>query len=75
MVKTKKFKFFKKKPKGYYFDIGCFHIKYSLFIYSKEGGKVDVNKTSIDLFNIARPNDKNICAAISDVSNEVFFRG
>ena len=30
-----------------------------------------LSKTSIDLFNIARPNDKNICAAVSDVSNEV----
>ena len=71
-------KFFKKIPKGYYCDIGCFHpIKYSntfyLFKRGWQGINVDVNQTSIDLFNIARPNDKNICAAISDVSSEVNF--
>ncbi|MDC3054089.1 FkbM family methyltransferase [bacterium] len=71
-------KFFKKKPKGHYCDIGCFHpIKYSntfyLFKRGWQGINVDVNQTSIDLFNIARPNDKNICAAISDVSSEVNF--
>ena len=71
-------KFFKKKLKGYYCDIGCFHpIKYSntfyLFKRGWQGINVDVNQTSIDLFNIARPNDKNICAAISDVSSEVNF--
>ncbi len=71
-------KFFEKKPQGYYFDIGCFHpIRYSntFYLFKKgwSGTNIDVNQTSIDLFNIARPNDKNICAAISDVSNEVDF--
>ena len=69
-------KFFKKKPTGNYCDIGCFHpIRYSntyyLFKKGWQGINIDVNQTSIDLFNIARPNDKNICAAISDFSNEV----
>ena len=68
-------KFFEKKPHGYYCDIGCFHpIRYSntfyLFRRGWEGVNIDVNQASIDLFNIARPNDKNICAAISDVSSE-----
>ena len=63
--------FFKKKTRGYYCDIGCFHpIRYSntfyLFKRGWQGTNIDVNQTSIDLFNIARPNDKNICAAISD---------
>ena len=71
-------KFFEKKTRGYYFDIGCFHpIRYSntyhLFKRGWQGTNIDINKTSIDLFNIARPNDKNICAAISDTSNEVDF--
>ena len=71
-------KFFEKKSKGYYFDIGCFHpIRYSntfnLFKKGWQGTNIDVNKTSIDLFNIARPNDKNICAAISDDAYEVDF--
>ena len=29
------------------------------------GVNVDINQTSIDLFNIIRPNDTNICAAVS----------
>ena len=71
-------KFFEKKTRGYYFDIGCFHpIRYSntyhLFKRGWQGTNIDINKTSIDLFNIARPNDKNICVAISDTSNEVDF--
>ena len=71
-------KFFEKKPQGFYCDIGCFHpIRYSntFYLFKKgwSGTNIDVNQTSIDLFNIARPNDKNICAAISDVSNEVDF--
>ena len=71
-------KFFQKKNKGYYFDIGCFHpIRYSntFYLFKKgwQGTNIDVNKTSIDLFNIARPNDINLCAAISDTTNEVDF--
>tara|TARA_A100001015_G_scaffold253866_1_gene294320 strand:- start:4883 stop:5596 length:714 start_codon:yes stop_codon:yes gene_type:complete len=70
--------FFKKKTRGYYCDIGCFHpIRYSntfhLFKKGWSGTNIDVNQTSIDLFNIARPNDQNICAALSDVSNDVNF--
>ena len=70
--------FFKKKVRGYYCDIGCFHpIRYSntFYLFKKgwSGTNIDVNQTSIDLFNIARPNDQNICAALSDVSNEVNF--
>jgi len=68
-------KFFENKKKGTYFDIGCFHpIKYSntyfLFKRGWNGTNIDVNKASIDLFNIARPKDKNICAAISNSSIE-----
>ena len=77
MVKTRKLvNFLKKNLKGNYCDIGCFHpIRYSntyyLFKKGWQGINIDVNQTSIDLFNIARPNDKNICAAVSDFSNEV----
>ena len=71
-------KFFEKKSKGNYFDIGCFQpIRYSntFYLFKKgwQGTNIDVNKTSIDLFDIARPNDKNICAAISDDTYEVDF--
>lgn len=63
--------FFKKKNNGNYLDIGAFNpIKYSnTFLLYKKGWRginVDLNPTSIDLFNIFRPRDKNICAAISN---------
>ena len=71
---------FKDKEKGIYLDIGCFNP----FMYSNTcllhkkgwtGINVDINPTSIDLFNIARPNDFNICTAINNEkkSFEVYF--
>lgn len=63
--------FFKEKEKGIYLDIGCFNP----FMYSNtcllhrrgwKGINIDINPTSIDLFNIARPNDFNICTALND---------
>ena len=69
-------KFFSKQKKGTYLDIGAFNpIKYSnTFLLYKNGWKgtnIDLNQTSIDLFNIVRPNDRNICAAISDKEENV----
>lgn len=68
--------FFKGKKKGFYVDIGSFHpILYSntCCLYNKgwNGINIDINHTTIDLFNIIRPNDYNICAAISDKIEEV----
>ena len=63
--------YFKDKKKGIYLDIGCFNP----FMYSNTcllhkkgwtGINVDINPTAIDLFNIARPNDFNICTTIDD---------
>ena len=67
--------FFKEKKKGFYIDIGCFHpIMYSntclLFNNGWSGINIDVNPTSIDLFNIIRPNDYNFCAAVSSKVEE-----
>ena len=50
---------------GKYVDIGCYHpIKYSntALLYKKgwTGINIDLNKTSIDLFNFTRLRDKNI---------------
>ena len=61
--------FFKNKNKGIYLDIGCFHpVMYSntCLLYKKgwRGINIDINKTSIDLFNILRPKDINICACL-----------
>ena len=64
--------YFKYKEKGIYLDIGCFNpFMYSntCLLYKKgwTGINIDINPTSIDLFNIARPNDFNICTTINDV--------
>ena len=69
--------FYKNKiVKGTYLDIGAFNpIKfnntYLLYKNGWEGTNIDLNQTSIDLFNILRPNDKNICAAVSDKIEKV----
>tara|TARA_B110000503_G_C7099879_1_gene393281 strand:- start:288 stop:977 length:690 start_codon:yes stop_codon:yes gene_type:complete len=68
--------FFKKKYKGSYLDIGAFNpVKYSntFLLYKKgwDGTNIDLNQTSIDLFNIFRPRDRNICAAISNKEKKV----
>tara|TARA_B100000902_G_scaffold182675_1_gene175411 strand:- start:639 stop:1310 length:672 start_codon:yes stop_codon:yes gene_type:complete len=63
--------FFKNKRKGKYVDLGAFNpIKYNntYLLYQKgwTGINVDLNQTSIDLFNIIRKKDKNILAAVSN---------
>ena len=52
-------------------DIGCFHpVRQSnTFLMHKlewRGINIDLNPLTIDLFNIARPKDTNICAAVSN---------
>tara|TARA_B100001093_G_C26568639_1_gene901922 strand:- start:95 stop:811 length:717 start_codon:yes stop_codon:yes gene_type:complete len=63
--------FFRNKRDGIYLDIGCFHpVMYSntFLLHSKgwRGINIDINPTSIDLFNIARPKDVNLCTTISE---------
>jgi len=63
------YNFFKNKKKGIYLDIGCFHPcmysnTYLLYKNGWSGINVDINQTSIDLFNIARPEDTNLCTTI-----------
>jgi hypothetical protein len=63
--------YFKHKKNGFYLDIGCYHpIKYSntALLYKKgwTGINIDLNKTTIDLFNFTRLRDKNIFACLSD---------
>ncbi len=70
--------FFKNKSIGFYIDIGCYHpVKYSntALIYNRgwSGINIDLNQTSIDLFNIARKRDKNICAAVSNKNDSAEF--
>ena len=70
--------FFKNKNTGIYLDVGCFHpFKYSntclLFNKGWKGINIDANPTSIDLFNIARPKDINLCTAIDEKKTEFKF--
>ena len=63
--------FFKDKRYGIYLDIGCFHpVMYSntCLLHRKgwRGINIDINPTSIDLFNIARPKDINLCTTINE---------
>lgn len=63
--------FFKNKKKGTYIDIGCYNPifwnnTFKLFQRGWSGINIDAQKLNIDLFNIARPKDYNICAIISD---------
>ena len=72
------FEFFKKREKGNYLDVGCFHpFMYSntclLFNNGWKGINIDINPTSIDLFNIARPNDINLCTTIDENKSEFHF--
>ncbi len=67
---------FKNNNNGFYLDIGCGHpIKNNnTYLLNKKGWSginIDLDKDNIDLFNIYRPNDKNICAAISDEEKKV----
>jgi len=63
-------KLFHKNKKGIYLDVGCFHPirqnnTYLMYRLGWKGINIDLNPLSIELFNVARPNDKNICAALS----------
>lgn len=73
--------FFKDQKNGKYVDLGAFHpmrLSNTYLLYKKgwSGTNVDLNQISIDLFNVARIKDKNICALISDEENlikEAYF--
>ena len=60
-----------RKKRGFYVDIGCHHpFRYNnTFVLYKRGWtglNIDLSKISIDLFNLLRPKDINICSALSD---------
>ncbi len=72
--------YFKNNFNGFYVDVGCYHpLKYSntALMHNRgwKGLNIDINQTSIDLFNIARPKDLNICAALSNTNetSEFYF--
>ena len=69
---------FNHKKDGFYIDVGCYHpIRASLthLLYKKgwKGVNIDISQDTINLFNIARPNDKNINIGIADKEGEDFY--
>ena len=73
-------KLFHKNKKGIYLDVGCFHPirqnnTYLMYKLGWKGINIDLNPLSIELFNVARPNDINICAALSskESTETVYF--
>ena len=75
-------KLFKKNYKGQYLDVGCYHptrVNNTLKMHRKgwSGMNIDLNQLTIDLFNFARPNDINICTAISSKvsKKKLYFLG
>lgn len=64
--------------RGVYIDVGCYHpFKGSLTnkLYEKNwsGVNIDLSKTSIDLFNIARNRDINLNLAVTNYDGETFY--
>jgi FkbM family methyltransferase len=62
---------------GKYLDIGCFHpihLSNTFLLYKNgwSGVNIDMNPDKIALFTIHRPNDVNLCCAISS-SNQKFM--
>ena len=69
---------FKNITKGFYIDIGAYHpykgsLTYNLYKKGWTGANIDLSKTSIDLFNIARPKDININCAVSNFSGDTHY--
>ncbi len=68
--------FFLNKAPGKFVDIGCFHpIRYNntylLYKSGWRGVNIDLNPVCIDMFNIIRKNDKNICSVIGEKNENV----
>ena len=71
-------RFFKEYEKGTYVDVGSYHpikgsLTYDLYKKNWSGINIDLSKISIDLFNIARPHDINLRAAITDYDGKTFY--
>mgnify|MGYP006153893001 FL=1 len=67
-----------KDKKGFYIDIGCGHPYKDnntalLCRNGWSGINIDLSKINIDLFNLTRPKDQNICAIISKKSEKIEY--
>ena len=71
-------RFFKKNKKGFYVDVGAYHpikgsLTYDLHKKNWKGINIDLSKISIDLFNLSRPKDINLRAAVTDFDGKTFY--
>lgn len=71
-------KYFPKKYKGFFVDVGCFHpVKYNnTYWFYKRGWRginLDIDQIKIDGFNIVRPGDTNISVAVSNEEGTVTY--
>jgi len=70
--------FFKNRNNGFYIDVGAFHpyrINNTFALYKKgfSGINIDISATSIDLFELARPDDINLNIGVSNKEENKFF--
>lgn len=71
-------RYFPKRYKGFFVDVGCFHpVKYNntYRLYKKgwRGVNVDIDAIKIAGFNIVRPKDTNIACAVSNQTGQVTY--
>lgn len=67
--------YFKNKKKGIYIDVGANHPfkdnnTFKLYQKGWQGINIDLDSQAIDIFNYFRPDDENICAAVSETVTE-----
>ena len=73
--------FFANQKEGKYVDLGAFHpmrLSNTYLLYKKgwSGTNIDLNPITIDLFNLARKDDHNICCLMAGKENllkDVYF--
>ena len=73
--------FFANQKEGKYVDLGAFHpmrLSNTYLLHKKgwSGTNIDLNPITIDLFNLARKNDDNICCLMAGKDNllkDVYF--
>jgi FkbM family methyltransferase len=73
------FKTRKRLENGFFVDVGahdpwyCSNTAMFYSIYGWRGINIDASKEAVEKFNLERPEDKNICAAVSDTVSEVDY--
>ena len=69
---------FNHRKNGYYIDVGCYHpvrgsLTYKLYKKGWRGINIDISSSSINLFNLTRPEDKNLNIGITNKNGEDYF--